>query len=601
MALWDDWSSGAPPVRRPAPCTPPPAVDAASPDILPPPPSRMPPGLQPQVWSRRSQSVPSDLDLETPPPPPFRAAFPEDDEEVPETPVNLQCTSASNPQAHAVPASARFNAGGGWSGWLAINAPGRSHPSGRPGAGLEAGKQGIHGVGDGQWRVKSHPPRRAALPSKPGAFTAGRSLPPAWLNGRCFRCLYKGRHNHRASECRDPVKCRRCFRSGHRARTCEHPLEPPPSPSTSSPVPSRRPAAAPSTARPPQALARGGAPAAAATATRPLPAPCTAMPRIGDYDRPAEDFVVIHSTPEMQAEAGVLLTNAAYACPEGHMNAAARRLLEILAPASLIPAASPSRPPGFDASPLESTPPFISAGLLVRTPPVPPQRARSSPPMHRAPSTKEAVLAPLAPLFVAAQRPLLSPPPTRPSCRRKTLAGVAITCTTGKEPSYKIKRASNRLKGRRKAAPIAGAAETAVCRGLGIIQDGEVVTELAMQVFADKFKGEVSDNVLAAMRQLFRVGTPEDDAIDDALLGHGGAAGLDLEVEDGEVVTELAMQVFADKFKGEVSDNVLAAMRQLFRVGTPEDDAIDDALLGHGGAAGLDLEVEVGGMETADG
>lgn len=43
-------------------------------------------------------------------------------------------------------------------------------------------------------------------------------------------------------------------------------------------------------------------------------------------------------------------------------------------------------------------------------------------------------------------------------------------------------------------------AETAVYRGLGIIQDGEEVTELAMAE-------------IAAMRMLFKVGSPEDDAL----------------------------------------------------------------------------------------
>jgi hypothetical protein len=39
------------------------------------------------------------------------------------------------------------------------------------------------------------------------------------------------------------------------------------------------------------------------------------MPRAKDIsgDRPAEDFVVIHSTPEMNTEASLLLTGAAYA------------------------------------------------------------------------------------------------------------------------------------------------------------------------------------------------------------------------------------------------------------------------------------------------
>jgi hypothetical protein len=37
------------------------------------------------------------------------------------------------------------------------------------------------------------------------------------------------------------------------------------------------------------------------------------MPRLGDFPRPDETFVVIHATPEMNAEATQLLSNAAYA------------------------------------------------------------------------------------------------------------------------------------------------------------------------------------------------------------------------------------------------------------------------------------------------
>jgi hypothetical protein len=36
------------------------------------------------------------------------------------------------------------------------------------------------------------------------------------------------------------------------------------------------------------------------------------MPRLDDISRPAEDFVVIHTTPEMKAEAATLLNNVAY-------------------------------------------------------------------------------------------------------------------------------------------------------------------------------------------------------------------------------------------------------------------------------------------------
>jgi hypothetical protein len=49
-----------------------------------------------------------------------------------------------------------------------------------------------------------------------------------------------------------------------------------------------------------------------------------------------------------------------------------------------------------------------------------------------------------------------------------------------------------------------------------------------MQELSWHFEGQVPDHVLAAMRELFQVGSQEDEEIDAALLSHGGAAGLEL-------------------------------------------------------------------------
>ncbi|XBI29688.1 hypothetical protein VPH35_053620 [Triticum aestivum] len=40
---------------------------------------------------------------------------------------------------------------------------------------------------------------------------------PAWLHGRCCRCLVIGGH---AAKCRDPFRCSHCLGNGHRAREC---------------------------------------------------------------------------------------------------------------------------------------------------------------------------------------------------------------------------------------------------------------------------------------------------------------------------------------------------------------------------------------------
>jgi hypothetical protein len=97
-----------------------------------------------------------------------------------------------------------------------------------------------------------------------------------------------------------------------------------------------------------------------------------------------------------------------------------------------------------------------------------------------------------------------------------------------KNMSYSLWRVSDRLKSKKKIKPVALAAEEFVCRGLGIVKDGEQVSELAMKELSRRFDGEIPDDVLAAMRQLFQVDALEDEAVDVALLSHGGAAGLEL-------------------------------------------------------------------------
>lgn len=219
----------------------------------------------------------------------------------------------------------------------------------------------------------------------------------------------------------------------------------------------------------------------------------------------------------------------------GSVSSEARRLLDVFAPDSMMvmPSRSPSRPPGFDGC--ASTPPFIPSGTQRRTP----SPARRQCLATASPNAQEVAATSLLPLFAPCQQPLLSPPfsspPVRPTNRRKTLAGATIGRTVG----FTLRKKSERFKSRRKAAPVARAAETAVCRGLGIIQDGEVVTELAMAEFARRFEGQVQGQVLQAMRVLFKVDTPEQEAVDDALINHGGAAALDHSLEDGDATADV--------------------------------------------------------------
>jgi hypothetical protein len=187
------------------------------------------------------------------------------------------------------------------------------------------------------------------------------------------------------------------------------------------------------------------------------------------------------------------------------MSEGVRRALNFLAPSD----SSASRPPGFEASP---------------------ELVRASPPLLRdsVDVDAEAESQLLLPLFGAAEQPLLSPPTRRVANRRKTLAGVRMVCNT----TYSLQRTSARLRSGRKAPPVARAAEAFVCRGLGIVKDGEEVTELALQELSRRFEGEVPDHVLATLRELFKVSSQEEEEVDEALLQHGGAAGLEL-ADDG--------------------------------------------------------------------
>jgi hypothetical protein len=177
---------------------------------------------------------------------------------------------------------------------------------------------------------------------------------------------------------------------------------------------------------------------------------------------------------------------------------------------------SPAAPPGFDGSPSSGTPPFVPTGSAARSP-----TAASVEPSQMFKS--------LEPLFAPVVQPLLprpssSTPPRRPKNRRKTLA----IHHTG----FTARRSSSRIKERRRARPIAKEAEALVCRNLGITLDGEVVTEQALDVFADMFKEEVSADAIRALRVLFKLDAAQDIAVEEAMLARGGAAALEQMLDD---------------------------------------------------------------------
>ncbi|SPT19853.1 unnamed protein product [Triticum aestivum] len=183
----------------------------------------------------------------------------------------------------------------------------------------------------------------------------------------------------------------------------------------------------------------------------------------------------------------------------------------------LLPVPSPSRPPGFKASP---TPPLLSSGL-VRCTPSPVRR-------RRADASGAVGLQCLAPLFEDRQEailPTLAPtPPRAPTARRKAMVGVSISRVSGTFSLHKTKTAS-----RPKATPMTR-----------IVKDGKDVTTAALDAFADRFKEHLSPEVITAMRGLFKLDDANADAVEEALLAHGGGGALDLERADKEAVLQQA-------------------------------------------------------------
>ncbi|XBI67175.1 hypothetical protein VPH35_046578 [Triticum aestivum] len=207
-------------------------------------------------------------------------------------------------------------------------------------------------------------------------------------------------------------------------------------------------------------------------------------------------------------------------------------LLQLRAPPMmLLPVPSPTRPPGFETSP---TPPLLSNGPVRRTP-SPVRRCRAD-------ASDVVGLQCLTPLFEDRQDAILPTPtptptpPRAPAARRKTMAGLTISAVDGAFSLHKTRAA-----GCPKGAPVARAAEILVCRSLGIVKNGEDVTTTVPDAFADRFKEQLSPEVLAAMRGLFKLDDAEAAAVEDALLAHGGGGALDLERDEEAVLQQAAI------------------------------------------------------------
>ncbi|XBI45566.1 hypothetical protein VPH35_110018 [Triticum aestivum] len=141
------------------------------------------------------------------------------------------------------------------------------------------------------------------------------------------------------------------------------------------------------------------------------------------------------------------------------------------------------------------------------------------------------VAPPCSPLFVVCPPPLLaaprspSPRPRPPTKRRKTLAGVV---------GFDLGRRSPRLRAKNRSMPVAKLAERLLCLRMGIVGDGEEVTEEAIGRFVAMFKGQLSDLAIAGIRALFKLDCDLATAVEDALLQHGGEGGSEMPTPTSE-------------------------------------------------------------------
>uniref|UniRef100_A0ACD5XCW8 Uncharacterized protein n=1 Tax=Avena sativa TaxID=4498 RepID=A0ACD5XCW8_AVESA len=175
---------------------------------------------------------------------------------------------------------------------------------------------------------------------------------------------------------------------------------------------------------------------------------------------------------------------------------------------------SPSKPPGFAEPEQQLTPAFVPSSPRARTPGA--GASADDDPASEAIGFDKLFRAAATPLL---QAPLDSPPPRRPTRRRLTLS-IHRSGLTGR-------RSSGRSRALCKAKPVAKEAEAFVCRNLGIIKDGEIVTDQALEEFVHMFKDQASAEAMRALRAMFKLDDASCSEVEPAMMARGGAAALE--------------------------------------------------------------------------
>lgn len=88
--------------------------------------------------------------------------------------------------------------------------------------------------------------------------------------------------------------------------------------------------------------------------------------------------------------------------------------------------------------------------------------------------------------------------------------------------------------------PIAQLAEQLLCQRMGIVGEGEKVTQEALSRYVAMFQGQLPDSAVAALRALFRMDCDLATAVEEALLQHGGDAGPEMATPVTDVAVDAA-------------------------------------------------------------
>ncbi|KAE8793884.1 hypothetical protein D1007_31474 [Hordeum vulgare] len=114
------------------------------------------------------------------------------------------------------------------------------------------------------------------------------------------------------------------------------------------------------------------------------------------------------------------------------------------------------------------------------------------------------------------------------------MAGMTLSSRIN---AFSLRRSSNRLKSKTNGMPIAKMAKKMLCRRLGILNEGDHITEEAILKFTALFRGRLPSIAVDALTALFRLDNDLATVVEDTLIAHegGDAVGHSTTMADGVV------------------------------------------------------------------